>query len=63
MALTSAELDAVTAGFYDQSNYASNYVKVYQSAEATALSYYGDATAIASNYSSVSITNYQRNSN
>ena len=62
MALTSAELDAVTAGIY-QSNYASNYVMVYQRAEATALTYWGDATATAVNYSSVNITNNQQNSN
>ena len=61
MALTSAELDAVTAGSIYQSNYANNYVSVYQSASATALSYWGDATATAVNSSSVSITNNQSN--
>lgn len=60
MALTSAELDAVTAGI-DQSNYANNYVSVYQSAEAVAATFFGDATATAANSSSVRITNNQSN--
>ena len=61
MALTSAELDAVTAGRIDQSNYATNIVSVYQSASATALTFFGDATATAANSSSVRITNNQSN--
>lgn len=61
MALTSAELDAVTAGRIDQSNYANNYVSVYQSAEAVAATFFGDATATAANSSSVRITNNQSN--
>lgn len=62
MALTSAELDAVTAGSIYQNNYAKNYVSVYQHAEAVAATVFGDATATAANYSSVSITNNQQNS-
>ena len=61
MALTSTELDAVTAGAIYQSNYARNDVSVRQRAEAVAATFFGDATANAGNYSSVSITNNQSN--
>jgi thiazole synthase ThiGH ThiG subunit len=61
MALTSAELDAVTAGRIEQSNSASNYVRIDQYANARAESVFGDATAIAANSASVRITNNQSN--
>jgi hypothetical protein len=62
MTLTSAELDAVTAGDISQSNSARNYVSVRQWAKAEAVAINGNATAVASNSSSVSITNNQSNS-
>ena len=61
MALTSAELDAVTAGRIEQSNSAYNDVRIDQYASASAYSVFGDATAIAAKAAYVSITNNQSN--